>query len=442
MPGMKGRLSRLKELGLVKASEMKVQASTRRLAENGRSSIQKFNALERTERCTFLHGWERMAPHIYTRTVETGLSLEEENGGIFDKSHFVNQRMRRKKGEDPAVPAEMPYSRLSFFDFETTGLSGGTGTIAFLAAIGFFEANGFFIRQVFIDDFPGETGFLDFIVQLLAQRPELVTYNGAAFDLPLLRTRCIMNGLAVPDFGHIDLLHTTRRLWRKTLGSCSLQALEVAVLGEGREGDVPGFLIPRLWLDYSASCPNPAEESLAAMEKIAAHNVLDVRSLARLFLRIDGIIAEPERRWAEGKVYVRHLALELVAAGRSREAFSILEEAGSNGDQGALRLLAKLYRREGSLESYERIVESMDEGSVEGCVEKAKLYEHGKKNPGLALKHTQRAIDLLRVAEEEVKDDFIGGSRFESPKPPECRQALERRRMRLTRKLEKLLREG
>jgi len=433
---MKGRLSRLKELGLVKASELEVPASAAGSAGGCGASIRKPRASPRVERGHFLPGWERAAPHVYTRTVETGLSLGEECGDIFDKSRFANQRMRRKRGEDFAVPTEIPYGRLSFFDFETTGLSGGTGTIAFLAAIGFFEANSFFIRQVFIDDFPGEAGFLDFTVQLLAQRPEIVTYNGAAFDLPLLRTRCVMNGLAVPEFGHIDLLHNTRRLWRKTLGSCSLQALESAVLGEGREDDVPGFLIPRLWLDYSASCPNPAEESLAAMERIAAHNVLDVRSLARLFLRIDGIIAEPERRWAEEKVYVRHLALELMAAGRSREAFSILEAAGSDGDQGALRLLARLYRREDNLEAYERVVESMDEGSLEGCVEKAKLYEHGKKNPWLALGHTQRAIEILMSGVEGAGSDHAGGSRLE------LLEALEMRRARLARKMEKILREG
>lgn len=436
MPGMKGRLSRLKGLGLVKASELAVPSLTVVAPEGSVTRAVKQRAPLRSERGLFLPGWERESSHIYARTVETGLSLGAECGGVFDKSHFANQRMRRKNGEDPELPSEVPYSQLSFFDFETTGLSGGTGTIAFLAAVGFFEADNFFIRQLFIDDFPGEAGFLECTVQLLARRPELVTYNGAVFDLPLLRTRCIMNGLAVPEFGHIDLLHTTRRLWRKTLGSCSLQALEAAVLGEEREGDVPGFLIPRLWLDYSASCPNPAEESLTAMEKIAAHNVLDVRSLARLFLRIDRIIAEPERRWADERVYVRHLALELSAAGRSREAFAILEAAGSDGDQGALRLLARLYRREGSLDAYERTVESMDEGSVEGCVEKAKLYEHGKKNPRLALKHTQRAIDILTSGGEETGGDSIHSSLLESL------HALERRKARLERKMEKMLRGG
>lgn len=418
MPGMKGRLTRLKALGLVKASELPA------LTPESKPSAPKTRALERGEVGNFLPGWERIAPHLFTRTVETGLRLDDESGASFDTSHFANQRMRRKRGGDPLAPAEAPYDRLSFFDFETTGLSGGTGTIAFLAAIGYFEAKSFYVRQIFIDDFPGESGFLEHCVRFLAERPELVTYNGAAFDMPLLRTRCIMNGIPVPSFGHIDLLHCTRRLWKRTLGSCSLQALEVSVLGEGREGDVPGFLIPRLWLDYSAPCPQPAAESVASMGKIADHNVLDVRSLARLFLRIERIMARPERLWSVEKVCNGQLALELLAAGRSQAAFSILEEAGSDGDQTALRLLSRLYRHQGMFGDYERVVQSMDESRLEGCIEKAKLYEHRQKHLELALGYTRKAIEIF------------DGSRVE------IHEALQRRLKRLIRKMEKTSREG
>ncbi|MDX9783656.1 MAG: ribonuclease H-like domain-containing protein [Spirochaetia bacterium] len=438
---MKGRLTRLKALGLVKASELPPPASdvplpvleTPLQALDAKPFSPKTHVRERRERGSFLPGWEQMAPHVFTRTVETSLVLEGEGGATFDHSHFINQRSRRKRGEDALPSAKVPYERLSFFDFETTGLSGGSGTIAFLAAIGYFEGKSFFVRQIFIDDFPGEPGFLELCLRCLAERPEIVTYNGAAFDMSLLRTRCIMNGIAVPTFSHIDLLHCTRRLWKRTLGSCSLQALEDSVLGEGREGDVPGFLIPRLWFDYSASCPAPAEESIEAMGKIADHNLLDVRSLARLFLRVERIMALPEALWSAEKACGRQLALELAAAGRSQAAFSILEEAGSEGDQTALRLLARMYRREGRLEDYVRAVESMDGGSIEGCIEKAKLYEHFKKNPEQALGHTQRALKMLGDSFRE------GTASVEMRGYLERKKDLERRQARLMRKMEKLL---
>src|SRR5688572_25500578 len=49
---------------------------------------------------------------------------------------------------DPRLAAVPGWaSRMVFFDIETTGLSGGAGTIAFLVGCGWFEAEGFRVRQ-------------------------------------------------------------------------------------------------------------------------------------------------------------------------------------------------------------------------------------------------------------------------------------------------------
>jgi hypothetical protein len=408
---IKGRLSRLKALGLVKASEI------------GADTKDRLRKPEPAERGIFLPGWDKIASHTFTRTLETGFRLDGERKGCFESTHFSNQWLRRKKGLAPEPAASLPFADLSFFDLETTGLSGGTGTIAFLAAVGFFEGGDFLITQVFMDDFPGEPSFLDFSINLLAQRPHLVTYNGAAFDLPLLRTRCVMNGIRVPEFRHIDVLHATRRLWRRTLGSCSLQAMEAGVLGEGREDDVPGFLIPRLWLEYSGSSAEGARDSLPLMGKVVDHNALDVKSLARLLLRIEGIMKEPLSRWAGEKVYAPQLSLELIAAGRPEEGFALLEDAGSSGDEGALWTLARLYRRAKDFEAYARVVEAMDDSTIESCIEKAKYHEHMRKDPAAALACAEKALGILGLA-GQMPGYRIG-----------IREALERRKARLISKL-------
>ena len=411
MSTVKGRLTRLKELGLMRASELKTPAPLPAPVEVRQAGFQG------AERDFFLPGWEKIASHTFTRTVETGLR-DADPGRGFNPAGFDRGGLGRRESPDLNQGGAEPIAsldRLCFFDLETTGLSGGSGTIAFLAAIGFFEGGSFLVTQVFIDDFPGETSFLDFTLNLLAERPFVVTYNGAAFDLPLLRTRCILNAFPVPEFGHIDLLRFTRRLWRRTLGSCSLQALESAVLGEEREGDVPGFLIPRLWLNYAAAgWPSgggepPAEggsreEPTAMMEKVAEHNARDVISLARLFMRIDGIMAEPLRRFSSERVYVPHLALDLIAAGRADEGRRILENAGAEGDAASLLFLARLHRREGRIEEYRRIVAALEEGTVEACVEKAKYREHVCRDLRGALACAERALSILealRVDEEE-----------------------------------------
>ena len=47
-------------------------------------------------------------------------------------------------------------SRIVFFDIETTGLSGGAGTLAFLVGCGWFEGDSFRVRQFFLHGPAGE----------------------------------------------------------------------------------------------------------------------------------------------------------------------------------------------------------------------------------------------------------------------------------------------
>jgi uncharacterized protein YprB with RNaseH-like and TPR domain len=150
-----------------------------------------------------------------------------------------------------------------FFDLETTGLSGGAGTYAFLVGCGCFDGDSFHTRQFFLRGFGGERALLHAVTAFLHSRdtrdplaaasrslpatpgtrdplptvhcppptahcppppalrppPTLVTYNGKSFDLPLIETRYLMHRLASPFAGlpHLDLLFPARRLWRRRL---------------------------------------------------------------------------------------------------------------------------------------------------------------------------------------------------------------------------------
>ena len=425
MPGLKGRISRLKSLGLVKASELEAGSSEAPAPAAG----PRRGKTSPPERGHFLPGWERAAPHVYLRTAAANFSLGESQVPIFHPEHFERHSSTADRSAPPAPSTGLPLDGLSFFDLETTGLSGGTGTIAFLAAIGYFEGGDFLVTQVFVDDFPGEASFLESVIGILARRPHVVTYNGAAFDLPLLRTRCIMNAVPVPELEHIDVLKTARRFWRKTLGSCALQAMESSVLGEQRVGDIPGSMIPAIWLEYSAGGAGArSPETIEAMGKIAEHNALDVVSLARLFLRVERIMAEPERRWAADRVHAPRLAAELMAMGREAEGFSILEACGAEGDQTALLLLARLRRRRRELDAYERAVLAMEADSLMGLLERAKLFEHIKRDYMAALSCAERAAELLNEAPGEIAE-------LKLSRRGEALEALARRKERLRRKL-------
>lgn len=429
MPGLKGRISRLKSLGLVKASELGA-APVEPAASAEPASPEAAPRRERTspqERGHFLPGWERIGPHVYRRTADTNFGLGGSQPMVFHPAYFEHHPLPAQSQASRPPDPGLPLDGLSFFDLETTGLSGGTGTIAFLAAIGYFEGADFLVTQVFVDDFPGEPRFLEALAEALAQRPYVVTYNGAAFDLPLLRTRCIMNAVPLPELAHTDALKAARRLWRRTLGSCALQAMEAAVLGEQRIGDIPGFMIPGLWLEYSASAASESE-TFESMGKIADHNALDVVSLARLFLRIECIMAQPELRWAVDKVCAPRLAAELMALGREAEGLSILEASGAEGDQAALLLLARLSRRRRDFDAYERAVLALDDCSLLGLIERAKLFEHVRRDAASALLYAELAASLLSEGGGE-----IGG--LNPSHRGEALEALARRIERLKRKL-------
>jgi uncharacterized protein YprB with RNaseH-like and TPR domain len=169
-------------------------------------------------------------------------------------------------------------SRMVFFDIETTGLSGGAGTIAFLVGCGWFEPEGFRVRQWLMTGPAGERVLLDALARTLGDASLLVTFNGRTFDVPFMQMRSAFHRQANPfeDMPHFDMLPTARRLWsrREDDTSCSLTALERSVLGLHRVNDVPGFEIPVRYFQFLRT----GDPSL--LEGVLEHNRLDVISLA------------------------------------------------------------------------------------------------------------------------------------------------------------------
>ncbi len=176
--------------------------------------------------------------------------------------------------------------RATFLDIETTGLSMGTGTIAFLVGLGWFEGEDFVVEQIFVDRLENEPAALSAMLDRLAERPLLVTFNGKTFDVPVLRTRLVLGRLpsAMGGGGRLDLLHASRGLYRRRVGDCSLGSLERSVLGFEREGDIPGEVIPEIFVQYLRTGRTDR------MHDVFHHNLLDVASMASLL----GALAELE----------------------------------------------------------------------------------------------------------------------------------------------------
>jgi uncharacterized protein len=192
--------------------------------------------------------------------------------------------------KEPA--ASVPARRTVFLDTETTGLSGGTGTVAFMIGLARFDAGALHVTQWLITNFAGERAMLAALANHLADGPLIVTFNGAAFDLPLLRTRFRMHSLADPTTlcAHADLLPWARRNRLKDWPDARLQTLEREGLGFHRVDDLPGAEVPKAWQQWlTAGEATPLRRALE-------HNCLDLVTLVALLERASQHPLSPRRK--------------------------------------------------------------------------------------------------------------------------------------------------
>jgi len=297
---------------------------------------------------------------------------------------------------DPALEA-VDFRRALFFDTETTGLAGGTGTVPFLIGIAWFEDESFRIQQLFLPDLGREAPMLHWLRERVERSSCVVSFNGKTFDWPLLRNRFVMNRVKAPPLPpHLDLLHCARRIFHSRLKSVRLVELERKVLGMYREDDVSGALIPQLYFDYLDG------GEVAPMAKIIEHNANDLIALA-------GLVAKLVHHFDEvqgGDDPRDHLAYAKVAerTGDACRARSFASAAARGGGQPsctveACLLNARIARRDGSVDDEERaLLDAMaaadsDELRAAVCLALAKFYEHRRKDLARALEHaTQTSL--------------------------------------------------
>jgi len=177
--------------------------------------------------------------------------------------------------------------RLLFFDTETTGLAGGTGTRAFMIGAADWHddpahGDGLRIRQLMISTLSAEASMLREFARWLTADTVLSSYNGRCYDAPLLNTRYRLARIANPLAGldHVDLLFPTRRLYRGVWENCKLATMERELLRIVREDDLPGSQAPAAWLHFLRG------GSSALLRRVAAHNHQDLVTLAQLMLRL------------------------------------------------------------------------------------------------------------------------------------------------------------
>jgi len=300
--------------------------------------------------------------------------------------------------------ADMKPADFVFLDTETSGLAGGTGTYAFMVGVGRFEEDRFHLVQFFMRDPGEESALLEALTDFLASASVMVTYNGKAFDAPLLQTRYRMHSMPVPFKGliHLDLLPLARRLWRDRLPSRALKYIEENVLGAPRNSEeVPGYEIPYLYFDYLR------EGDARPLMGVFYHNNMDIVALAAMLNHMNHMLVEPLHESIEHGLDRIALARLFEDIGKWDLAAQLyergLQEQLPEGDfSQAVRRLAILQRRRGDLAAALELWEkAAADGHIYAHIELAKHHEHRQRDPATAMHWTLLVRDLVQ------KDDNL-----------------------------------
>lgn len=313
-----------------------------------------------------------------------------------------------------------------FVDTETTGLAGGTGTVTFLVGAGYFQDGYFVLDQCFMRDYHEEEAMLAYLRGIFSRAETLVSYNGKSFDLPLLRTRFITNRVPfhLDSLMHLDLVHASRRFWKKRLRNCSLNSIERHVLGITRVGDIPSEEIPRRYLEYLR------QRDARPLEPVFYHHKMDILSLVTLTAHLSHAVSQPN---AAGFVHHEDRLSLLRLKSRHRLYDEVLELADVllrelNNDllrRECLETAAMAAKRLKDWPAAERHFCQLAAEDPRNCLarhELAKIYEHRMRDYARA----------ITVCEEGLRAIESGGPIYMgNPYAPDFRKRLERLRRRM-----------
>ena len=359
------------------------------------------------ERPAFEHAWaeigleliENRFGFVYVKRIRYPLDTIHGNVSLSE--------LDRVRTAWEQVPFEHPFKLkkeepILFFDTETTGLS-GTGAYIFLIGILVKKSDHFEMTQYIMPDPSHEAAFLYETGLWQDDEPTIFSYNGKSFDWPQLTSRWTMHRQTLPKLPvpkQIDLFHGTKRIWKNELERMKLSTIESEKLGFERVGDVPGFLIPAIYLDAVKS---GYTDGLA---KVLFHNELDILSLVSLYvlssdLLMEDMVSETSgaytnigkwyadlKQYDQSAAYLEHVTQER-GSGAALARFFLAIQKKRNGDHAEA---VKLFK--------EAAPHLRGAAEVEAWVHASKLYEH-------QLRNVDQAIIMANFAKEASEHTHV-----------------------------------
>jgi uncharacterized protein YprB with RNaseH-like and TPR domain len=325
----------------------------------------------------------------------------------------------------------LSFEELLFFDVETTGLSGGAGTKVFLTGFLQITAEGVRVTQYFLSSLSSEPLYLRHLQEQLKKGRVLVSYNGKAYDYNLIKSRYILNGFPFGDSDplHLDLLYSSRRLWRGHLPDFTLGTVERMAFGCSRPCDIPGWQIPQVYFDYLRG-----RDVSSDLHLVFIHNRLDLLSLFALLVRQASLLKAgvSGRNTIQG-INPATVSDMLLKKGYQDEACRILEGHPENNEaMKRLGLIKKRKKQHSQALGLFIALADRARGLYDylfACTEAAKLCEHVLGDIERALFFAANMRERLERARILSPESY---ERFRSWAP-----SIERRIERLRRKLTK-----
>ena len=294
--------------------------------------------------------------------------------------------------------ASIQLQDILFMDTETTGLSGGTGTMAFLVGLGYFSITGFNVDQFFLVDPIDEMGLLSTLSNQVRKFKLMISFNGTSFDMPLLKTRFLLNRMNSPlsDLAHLDLLYLSRKIWGLHLQSLKLRDLENEILGFTREGDeVPGWMVPQVYFDFVRS------RDARLLKGVIYHNCMDVLSLAFIFSYVCDLFLDPIENEKVSQLEILSIARLIEKSGYIEESNLLYQFTFQNGllenlSAKTLFHFGLVCKQQNHLEiALEFWKKAFEKGDYLAAIEISKYYEHHTKDYQNAKFWAQSSLDLI-----------------------------------------------